>query len=187
MTDANSTRAEFQYDSLGRLQRWYLPSKVTANKASATDFEEYGYDANGNRTSLRKRDGAIITYQYDALNRVTIKAVPPSASQLVADPTGATGSYTVVYGYDLRGLQQYARFGSISGAGVTNVYDNAGRQLTSSTSMDGTSRSVSWQYDANSNRSRVQHPDGTFFSLVYDSVVKTNGGFHLVGLPRHSS
>ena len=176
-TDANSTRAEYQYDSQGRLFRWYFPSKETANVASTTDFEEYGYDANGNRTSLRKRDSAvnpnqpvIITYQYDALNRLTVKTVPISASQAAADPTGGTTGYTVVYGYDLRGLQLYARFGSITGPGVTNAYDNAGRQTSSSTSMDGTSRSVSWLYDANGNRSRVQHPDGAFFNVAYDNA-----------------
>jgi RHS repeat-associated protein len=170
ITDANSTRAEYQFDSQGRLFRWYFPSKVTANVASTTDFEEYGYDANGNRTSLRKRDGAVITYQYDALNRQTVKTVPISASQAAADPTGGTTGYTVVYGYDLRGLQLYARFGSITGPGVTNAYDNAGRQTSSNTNMDGTSRSVNWLYDANGNRSRVQHPDGAYFDVAYDNA-----------------
>jgi hypothetical protein len=30
----------------------------------------------GNRTSLRKRDGAVLDFQYDVLNRMTVKVVP---------------------------------------------------------------------------------------------------------------
>jgi YD repeat-containing protein len=30
----------------------------------------------GNRTSLRKRDGAVLSYRYDGLNRMMVKVVP---------------------------------------------------------------------------------------------------------------
>jgi hypothetical protein len=51
-------------------------------------------------------------------NRVRSKTVPVSTS-------GAAG-YSVWYGYDVRGLQTFARFGSITGTGVTNQYDAFG-------------------------------------------------------------
>jgi YD repeat-containing protein len=40
VTDANQTRAEYAYNNLDRLIRWYFPSKTTANLASTTDYEE---------------------------------------------------------------------------------------------------------------------------------------------------
>jgi hypothetical protein len=30
----------------------------------------------GNRTSLRKRDGAVLGYRYDVLNRMMVQVVP---------------------------------------------------------------------------------------------------------------
>jgi YD repeat-containing protein len=72
----------------------------------------------------------------------------------------ASATRDVVYGYDLRGLQLYARFDSASGEGVSQSYDNAGRLLSSTTSMGGTSRTIAHQYDRNGNRTRVTHPDG---------------------------
>ncbi|WP_163592063.1 RHS repeat domain-containing protein, partial [Klebsiella pneumoniae] len=73
------------YDGLDRQAQWQFPSAsapggytpstpanalATAGAVNTNDREEYGYDLNGNRTSLRKRDGRTINYAYDALNRV---------------------------------------------------------------------------------------------------------------------
>jgi YD repeat-containing protein len=74
--DANGNRAELRYDGLGRQSCWIFPSKVTpgalGGDCSTGDFEVYGYDASGNRTSLRKRDGVTLTYAYDALDRMSL-------------------------------------------------------------------------------------------------------------------
>ena len=43
---------------------WIFPSKTTSGAlggdCASGDFESYGYDENGNRTALRKRDGVTI-------------------------------------------------------------------------------------------------------------------------------
>ena len=80
------------------------------------------------------------------------------------------GATPVYYSYDLRGLQLSARFDSASGAGVTNAYDGFGRLASSSTDMGGTARTLTYQYDANANRTRITHPDGPWFDLVYDAL-----------------
>ncbi len=144
MTDANGNKAGMTYDGLDRQKRWIFPSKTAPGETSPADYEEYGYDANANRTSLRKRDGVTLVYAYDALNRMTHKTVPASA-------TGAPG-YSVFHGYDNRGLPLYARFGSASGPGVTNGFDGFGQLATATTNMDGTERTLTLQYDANGNR-----------------------------------
>jgi YD repeat-containing protein len=134
------------YDAAGhRQRRWIFPSN-TPGVANQADYEEYGSDAAGNRTSLRKRDGVTLSYLYD-LNRLRVKTVPQSAS-------GAAG-YSVYYGYDVRGLQTWARFGSDSGPGVANVYDGFGRVTATITDMDGTARTLTSSYDAASNRTAV--------------------------------
>lgn len=157
VTDANSNRTEYTYDGHNRLQRWYFPSKTVAGSANYSDYEEYSYDNNGNRTTLRKRDGSLIHTQYDNLNRAVLKDVPGTNSD-------------VYYGYDLRGLQLYARFGSHNGAGVTEVYDGFGRRMSSSTNMGGVQRTLNYQFDRHGNRTQVTHPDGHSFSYHYDDL-----------------
>jgi RHS repeat-associated protein len=142
------------------------------------DYEEYGHDEVGNRTSLRKRDGTVIGYQYDDLNRMTRKTVPQSAG-------GAPG-YSVFYGYDVGDRQLYARFGSHSGTGVTSEYDAFGRQTATITNMDGTARRLTSEYDAGSRRTilwdnGVSHA-GAF---QYDGANRLTGyveGFSVIGL-----
>jgi RHS repeat-associated protein len=159
--DANSNLTTLEYDGFDRLAKMRFPVVTSgANQSSTTDYEQYGYDTVGNRTTLRKRDGKTITFAYDALNRVRLKTVPTSTS-------GAPG-YSVYYGYDVRGLQLFARFSSTSGAGVTNTYDGFGGLRSSSTSLDGVTRAVVSDYDAQGNRSRITHPDGAYFEYRYD-------------------
>ena len=164
VTDANGARATYEYDGLDRPVKWRMPSKTTAGVASTDDYEQYGYDANGNRTSLRKRDGRTITYTYDNLNRVTSKIIPDTCPAGSTPPACTTPpaymAKDVYYGYDLRGLQTYARFNSASGEGVTQSYNGAGHMVTSSINMDGVTRTLSYKYDANGNRSELTMPDG---------------------------
>ncbi|MDG5488824.1 RHS repeat-associated core domain-containing protein [Sphingomonas sp. BGYR3] len=157
VTDANGNRAEYSYDGHDRLKRWTFPSQTTPGQVNAADYEEYGYDANGNRTSLRKRDSRTIAYTYDALNRVTAKTYPNG------------GARAVYYSYDLRGLQTAARFdGPSGGDAVLSGWDGFGRPTTSTTAMGGTSRTLTYSHDANGNRIRVTHPDGQFLNYHYD-------------------
>jgi len=154
--DADGNVAKFEYDGFDRLLNWWFPDKVNVGQLSASDYESYGYDANDNRTSLRKRDGQIIAYSYDALNRMTLKDVPGTAND-------------VYYGYDFRGLQLYARFGSATGLGITETYDNARRKLSSTNNLLA-NWTISYQWDADGNRIRRTDPDGVYFTTDYDGL-----------------
>lgn len=183
--DANGNRAKFEYDGFDRQVKWIFPSQTlptgfnpatqttalaTAGALNTADYEQYGYDANGNRTSLRKRDSNTFAYTYDALNRMTVKTVPDAPSGGLA----ATHSRDVYYGYDLRGLQTYARFDSASGEGIASTYDGFGNNLTSTLAMDGVSRTITSYYDADNNRTQMFHPDGIGFRYWYDGLDRAN-------------
>jgi YD repeat-containing protein len=153
--DANNNRSVFEYDGFDRQVKWRFPV-ITAGSltASTTDYEQYTYDGNGNRTSLRKRDGQVIGYTYDRLNRVTVKDWPVGTAD------------DVYYGYDDAGRPTYLRYTSTGGQGIDYGYDTA-RRLTSESSF---TRTVSFQYDLAGNRTRLTWPDGNYVQSVYDNL-----------------
>jgi RHS repeat-associated protein len=194
--DANGNRAELRYDVYGRQDRWTFPSIVgpatpgqpayndatqatalaTSGSVNAADYEEYGYDPQGNRVSLRKRDDSTLAYSYDALNRVMLKTATP-ASARTSTPQELTSAQhrPVYYAYDLRNLQTQARFDSLSGEAIVNSYDGFGRLVSSANSMGGTTRTLSYQYDRDGNRTRITHPDSVYFTSAYDGLDRPVG------------
>jgi len=201
VTDANGNKAAYGYDGLDRQILWSFPSPTTPGVASATDFEQYGYDANNNRTSLRKRDGRTLTYTYDALDRVTVKTVSGACVSGYACTTPPAWAVRNVYSsYDARGQLTAAHFDSASGAdAVINAYDGFGRLTSSTVSMGGVGRTIGRLYDADGNRIRVTHPDGNYFTYDYDGLnrmiaIRENGGtqvasydFDAKGQPWHAT
>lgn len=157
--DANGNVARMTYDGHDRQAAWYFPSKTAIGSASTDDVEAYEYDANGNRNKLTKRDGKIIEFDYDALNRVTKKDIPDGATT------------DVYYKYDLRGLQTEARFGSTSGQGLFQQYDGFGRLKKAITNQGlSTARELEFTWDKNGNRDSIKHPDGTIFTQEFDGL-----------------
>jgi len=161
VTDANSNKTLMTYDGVDRLVQLNFPSKTSPGTWSSTDYEQYDYDANGNRKYLRKRDGQVINYSFDALDRMTLKDVPGTATD-------------VYYDYNARGLQLYARFASTTGLGITTTYDGFGRKLSSSNNTVGPSRTLGYGYDAHGNRTSLTYADGNAFIFGYDGLDRMN-------------
>ena len=65
------------------------------------------------------------------------------------------------YALDLRDVQQ---FDSAAGEGITNVYDSLGRLASTKNSMDGTTRTLSYVYDAGGRRTRITHVGARSFT-----------------------
>lgn len=172
ITDANGNLTELTYDGLDRLVQQNFPSTTRgAGTANSADYEAYGYDANGNRTKLRKRDGLTLRFCYDALNRETIRR-PRDESNCAA-----AGEATDVYRtYDLQGRLTSARFQSTAGDGVAYAYDALGRKL-SETSYG---RAVTYCYGGAAcssadkvNPTRVGWPDSAsagYIAYAYDAT-----------------
>ncbi|MEW4466335.1 RHS repeat-associated core domain-containing protein [Parasphingorhabdus sp. JC815] len=167
VTDGEGNATAYVYDGHDRLDKTQYPSKTTAGISSTTDYESYSYNANGSVISQRRRNGQIINYSYDNLNRVTHKNLPGSAND-------------VHYGYDLAGRQTSARLVSAGGLGLTNSFDALGRLTSVTDTTGGGSRTVSYLYDSASRRSRMTYNDGFYVSYSYKDdgslyQIKENG------------
>jgi len=183
--DADGNLATYTYDGFDRLIAWAFPSKTvtgasascalgtvsevndvfgvpvvgpSAARGGSDDCERYAYDRNGNRAKLMKRDGSVIAFFYDALNRQQIKKVP------------TTPSGDVYFAYDTRGLQTSAKFGSAGGVGIANNYNGFGELSSTTNNMGTTPRTLIYAYDLDGNRSQLTYPDGSYFTYVYDNL-----------------
>lgn len=160
ITDANGNRTHMEYDGQSRLATMYFPSPTTAGQYSTTDYEQYTYYDNDTRHTLRKRDGRVISFDYDGLGRKIHDLYPAQSIQ---------NTYT---GYDLRDKPLYVRYGSDSpsATGVTFGYDGFGFLTSESSNMTGNALAFSYGYDAEGNRLQVKYPDGLFFNYAYDGL-----------------
>lgn len=171
LVDARGNRTTYEYDGLARLSRVRHPSTApapgfnpasaatalaTAGASSTTDYMAFGYDLNGNRVSTRSRNGAVIGFSYDARNQVIQKDLPPGGGQ------------DVFFGYDLAGNRTFARYGSVSGPGITVTYDGVGRPVATSDTTHGSALALSRAFDRDGNRTRLVHPDGAGFDYGFD-------------------
>jgi RHS repeat-associated protein len=161
--DANNNMTTSGYDGYDRLNKLSFPlPTLSAGASSTTDFEAYTYDANGNRKSVQKRDGQVISYNYDNLNRQTTKILP------------GTTTADVWTTYDLAGRPLTDYFGSSTTpttAGVVYAYDTA-KRVTGETQFG---RAMSYQYDLSNNRILVAWPDNTnntprFINFDFDGL-----------------
>ncbi len=152
--DANGNLTSYDYDGHDRKIRTRFPDKVSVGLSSAADYEQYGYDSNGNLTTLRRRDGQTVTTSYDNLDRVIGRSFPAAADN-------------TVLAYDLLSRTTSARFADGSFE-VSNVYDNAGR--VASTTAGG--KTLKFSHDAAGNRTRTTWPEATpfFVSSTFDAL-----------------
>jgi len=121
-----------------------------------------GYDANGNKTSHRRRNGATINYQYDNLNRVIKEDNPVYAGNEDGN------SKDIYYSYDLQGRVITKKFGSLTGSGITNYYDGLGRLYVQ---YDQSGHSQWFYYDQASNLSYHYHENNGTYVLYSRDVL----------------
>jgi len=175
VADANGNKTDYTYDSFDQLIIAYFPVAARpANpgiigSASSTDYEQYTYDEGGNLTEKRTRKGDYIINTYDALNRITSKAVHPGSRI-------STPEHTVDYSYYLDGRDKtITQTGGIAaGVAVPTVtlsygYDTAGRQLSETVTNGAITRTVAVELDPVGNRTKLKYPlSGLVVNLNYD-------------------
>ncbi|MEW5883893.1 MAG: RHS repeat-associated core domain-containing protein [Armatimonadota bacterium] len=145
--DARNNSIQFGYDSKGRR------TSITRALGPARTYQ---YNDANQLIQVTKLDGAVITFEYDPLGRMTRKNVP-------GDP--------ITYEYDLVGNLTKAED---SDSLLQIAYDVLGRPVTviqTNKAASLTSR-LDYEYDANGNRTRMtlaSSPNNLVWSYGYDS------------------
>ena len=169
LTTTAGNRTDLAYDAHDRLWRMVLPHPDTGAPNSAcnvqdalctpADFEQYGYDAAGNRTSLKNRAGATIASEFNALDKERLRTVPANA----ANPGGRVVTTT----FDLAGREKTK---SAEGQTLTSEYDSAGRVDYVLDSYLGATNRIDYQFDEAGNRTRLDYPGGGFVRFEFDAL-----------------
>jgi RHS repeat-associated protein len=150
VTDGMGNLTTYEFDGFDRLAKTRFPGAANGAVSSTTDYEAQSYDAVGNVTQRRLRDGQVINYTYDNLNQVTFKDVP----------NGVYAEQDINYRYDLLG--RVIRASDVTTHFTAFVYDGLGR-LTSEQS-NWTTRTM--RYDLAGRLTRLTWGDG--FYVLYN-------------------
>lgn len=166
MTDPSGTTA-YEYTKKGQL------AKETKVIDGQTFITEYGYDKNGNNTTMKYASGRVVTYTY-ANDKVSgiLNNGTPIANNIIYKPFG--GLTTLIYGNGIQQTniydQQY-RIASIVAGNVQNLsytYDGNGNITGISDNQDST-KSKTYGYDAIDRLTQAQGPWGNL-AYTYDGV-----------------
>ncbi len=170
---ADTTVIRFELDNGGRVTKEFhgrlaatVPAvtrvfdkvnRVASEKNGEGEETIYGYDGEGNRTSVKPPGRPAMGYAYDELGKLTSVTMPPTADYA----TPAVTRYT----YDKnrnKKTQEDAR-------GNTTVYDyDRANRLISTLEPGNLSTAV--KYDANGNALEVADPNGQKSASTYDEL-----------------
>ncbi|MFE2346063.1 DUF6531 domain-containing protein [Kitasatospora cineracea] len=161
-TDPLGNKTTSTYDKNKR-QTTVVSARGNASGANpATYTTTFGYDANGNRTSITGPTGAVATVAYDEVNR-PVTATDPlgrkttstynATNQVltVTDPTAATTTYT----YDSLGRR--ATVTDSLGKTTTDRYDASSNRVSQTTPLG---HKTVWSYDKDERLSGIVDPRG---------------------------
>jgi YD repeat-containing protein len=167
-SSATSATTTYSYDAFGHLTQTAAPLGRTTGST---------YDANGNKTSDTDARGNVTSYQYDALNRLTITTYPtiPVTTSTksydfrnnVIDETDQAGHITH-HIYDLSGRQTSITkgFGTPQASATSFTYYDDGRKYTETDALNHT---TTYLYDAAGRLTSIAGPKGNF-TYAYDAA-----------------
>ena len=160
VTDGEGNKTSYGYDKFGRLTTTTFPSPAKgAGASNGGDYEQLGYDPAGNVVSRRLRDGQVLNYGYDALNRRTY------------DDNPNTNVAEVDASYSYNNLGQLTRAGDQNGWYAAYEYDALGRVTRQYSNVS----SNALQYDAAGRMTRQTWADGFFVTYGYDTLGEMTG------------
>ena len=165
VADGSGNLTTYVYDGFDRLSQTRYPMPGNGAVSSTTDYEGLSYDASGNVVQRRLRDGQLVGYSYDNLNRMTFEDRPNTVS----------GDFDITRAYDLLGRMTAAASNWPHSYSFT--YDALGRLTGETDAWLGTQ---GWQYDFAGRLTRSTWADG--FYVTYDrlttgeiAAIKENG------------
>ncbi|MDB5581006.1 MAG: repeat protein [Bradyrhizobium sp.] len=172
LTDAEGNKTSYVYDGFDRLFKTQFPSTTAGSGTSnSSDWDGYAYDAAGNLVQHRVRNGETVIYDYDKLNRRTLKRYYKIGVGVYASTS---------YGFDLLGRPSTV---VNSAQTLTFGYDALSRM----TSQSGPLGTVITQYDLAGRRTSLTWPDSFYVSYDYlvtgeVNTIRENGAASGVGV-----
>ena len=162
-TDAEGNVVTFTYDVLNRVD---LMIQDPEGFALITNHD---YDANGNETKLTDPKGQLIDFEYDELNRLKKKAYNLTTEDFAL----FTRTHEIKFFYDpndnLERIDELKSTGTDAPAVESSfkTYDTLDR-LESETNVFA--RTLTYDYDAQGNRTLLIDPDGKRTAYSYDEL-----------------
>ncbi len=171
VADAKGNLTTYVYDGFDRLSQTRYPTAANGAVSSTTDYEGLTYDAASNVTQRRLRDGNLIGFAYDNLNRPTFRDLP----SLGADDEDIT------YTYDNLGRLTLAAKNALNR--TIFAYDALGRRTGESNYY----YNFTYQYDSSGRRTRLTWDDGNYVGYDYlvtgeVSAIRENGAASGIGV-----
>jgi YD repeat-containing protein len=192
LQDNLGNRIAYTLDAMGNrtLEQVYDPANTLAQTRSrvysslnrlfqelgaTSQTTEYGYDDQGNVTSVKDPLNRTTTNQYDALNRLKQVTDPGTGVTQYGYNgldalTSVTDPRSLVTGYTVDGLGNLTQQASPDTGNTVNTYDAAGNLLTQT---DAKSQVTSYTYDALNRVTLITFHDGSKQAYAYDQG--TNG------------
>lgn len=146
--DGEGNRTAFEYDGRDRRTKVRYPTAANGSSTSGSDYDLYGYDANGLLTWHRKRDGQTINYGYDGLGRMTSLNAPGTTEDISMS-------------YDVHGRLKSA---VMNGRTLSYDYDVLS-QLKKEVGPNGATQ---YQYDSAGRRTQMNYPGAGAFYVTYE-------------------
>ncbi|MCF6521540.1 RHS repeat protein [Streptomyces sp. JJ36] len=155
-TDPLGNTTTHRYDTANRLVATVSPRGNADGADPADHTTTYGYDANGNRTSVTGPTGAVTTTAYDDVDRAV----------RVTDPLGNVTRYA----YDAE--DNLTRVTDALGHETTSAYDAVNRLTSTTDPLGDTTR---FTYDADGNQLSRTTPLGHTTTWTYDAAGRQTG------------
>jgi RHS repeat-associated protein len=180
--DASNTLRRTHTRVFDALSRLYQDVNAAGTAAVTTNF---GYDSNGNATSINAPLGRNTANVYDALNRLTQITDPGSGiTELTYDADDnlmqVIDPRTFVTAYEYTGFGEIETVSSPDTGTTTNTYDAAGNLATST---DARGAVATYEYDALNRLTSVGYSQGgsTDQTITYSYDAGINGQGQLTG------
>ncbi len=161
VTNPLGSKEKYEYDALGRLEKYYAPSQTSSTYSSA--YTKYSYNAAGLTTAVDAPLVDTASWTYDQRGQL-----------LTHQPAGIVGQYE--YLYDPVGRPT----GVVDPLGISTSTSYADNRVASTT--DGKGGITSYAYDANGNLTSLTDPVGNETSWQYNAlnlpVVETKESGH---------
>lgn len=198
MTDAEGVTTKYEYDAFNRLSAVienYYPAGQPDHETNVRT--EYGYDEDGNRTSITDANGHVSGLRYNGLNLLDVQwdALEvwwawyeyDSAGNMTRTGEPNENSFVISYEYDDANRMTSIQYADPATPDVSFSYDAIGRRTSMSdglgtTTWDYNNRglpnsitdpfaaSVSYEYDEAGNRTSLTYPDSSVVNYEYNDV-----------------